>query len=119
MAQADFDGEPLLRGRPILMRRVDGHAIWVSSRVIREAGELPGSVQGGEIIRDENGKPTGTNLETLYPAFLIMLRLRTDRYFCGQCHVSDRTSSLDRQANVGLLRLRGEGGTVLRLNINP
>lgn len=57
--KADFDVEPLLRGRPIVLRRVDGHAMWVSSRVINELGSLPDHIEGGAIIRYENGKPTG------------------------------------------------------------
>lgn len=57
--KAEFDAEPLLRGRPIVLRRVDGHALWVSSRVIKELGSLPDHIEGGAIIRYENGKPTG------------------------------------------------------------
>lgn len=49
---------PLL---PILLRRVDGHAIWVNSDALRIAGitkDTP-DVPGGKIIRDANGEPTG------------------------------------------------------------
>ncbi|THH07934.1 hypothetical protein EW145_g3049 [Phellinidium pouzarii] len=58
-AAADFDSEPLLRGRPIVLRRVDGHAIWVSPRVLKESSDLPDSIEGGEIVRDSDGQPTG------------------------------------------------------------
>jgi predicted amidohydrolase YtcJ len=58
--QADFDREPLLRGRPIVLRRVDGHAIWVSPKVLELSGELPHEIDGGTIVRDEDGKTTGT-----------------------------------------------------------
>lgn len=57
--KADFDVEPLLRGRRISLRRVDGHALWVSSRVLKEAGELPDTIYGGTIVRDSDGNPTG------------------------------------------------------------
>lgn len=60
--QTEFDNEPLLIGRPIVMRRVDGHALWVSSKVIAETGELPNDVEGGEIIRDDDGKATGRSI---------------------------------------------------------
>ncbi|ESK93905.1 amidohydrolase 3 [Moniliophthora roreri MCA 2997] len=58
---ADLDTDPLLRGKAIALRRVDGHATWVSSRVLETMGEIPpdSEVEGGLIIRDESGKPTG------------------------------------------------------------
>jgi predicted amidohydrolase YtcJ len=59
-AQADFDREPLLKGRPIVLRRVDGHAIWVSPRVLELSGELPDEIEGGTIVRGEDGNATGT-----------------------------------------------------------
>lgn len=56
-----MDAEPLLSGRPIALRRVDGHAIWVSQAVLDLMGDLPPSknVEGGLIVRDSNGIPTG------------------------------------------------------------
>lgn len=47
--------------RPVWLSRVDGHAGWANSRAMEEAGitaetEAP---EGGKIIRDENGEPTG------------------------------------------------------------
>ncbi|KAI9571870.1 amidohydrolase family-domain-containing protein [Boletus coccyginus] len=55
----DFDSESLLRGRRIYLDRVDVHAAWVSNRVLQLMGELPREVDGGLIIRDSFGKPTG------------------------------------------------------------
>jgi len=49
----------LLRGRRISLSRVDGHATWVSNRVLQLLGDLPKEVDGGAIIRDVEGKPTG------------------------------------------------------------
>ncbi|KAJ3711845.1 amidohydrolase family-domain-containing protein [Lentinula guzmanii] len=68
---ADFDADPLLRGRPIALQRVDGHASWVSNRVLQIIGKLPADVEGGSIIRDSNGAPTGVFLDnamSLIPA---------------------------------------------------
>ncbi|KAF4568169.1 hypothetical protein EYR40_010434 [Pleurotus pulmonarius] len=56
---SDDLSDPLLEGRPIALRRVDGHALWVSSRVLEMMGELPLEVDGGLIVRDASGKPTG------------------------------------------------------------
>ncbi|KAH7924458.1 hypothetical protein BV22DRAFT_1013302 [Leucogyrophana mollusca] len=67
----DFDAEPLLRGRRISLQRVDGHASWVSNRVLQLMGNLPSEVSGGAVIRDEKGKPTGIlidNAMLLIPA---------------------------------------------------
>lgn len=60
-SQEDLDQDPLLKGRPISLNRVDGHARWVSSRVLKLMGDLPGDseVIGGKIIRDNHGNPTG------------------------------------------------------------
>jgi predicted amidohydrolase YtcJ len=49
----------VLRSRPISLKRVDGHAAWVSPEVLRMMEPIPETVDGGQIIRDESGKPTG------------------------------------------------------------
>lgn len=47
--------------RPVLLERVDGHAIWVNSRALAEANITKATQDppGGKIIRDANGEPTG------------------------------------------------------------
>lgn len=55
----DLDGEPLLRGRPILLLRIDYHSYWVSNTILSNLQNLPDAVDGGLIIRDGVGKPTG------------------------------------------------------------
>lgn len=59
LCQADLAADPLLVGRPIALTRVDVHASWVSPRVLEIMGELPSEVEGGLIIRDTKGHPTG------------------------------------------------------------
>jgi predicted amidohydrolase YtcJ len=54
----------LLKGRPIYLQRVDGHASWLSERALEltlEAlgGTLPEKVDGGDIIKDADGQATG------------------------------------------------------------
>ncbi|WP_395341441.1 amidohydrolase [Ningiella sp. W23] len=47
--------------RPVMLSRVDGHADWVNSKALSLAGidnNTP-SPSGGEIVKDENGEPTG------------------------------------------------------------
>ncbi|KAJ7076862.1 amidohydrolase family-domain-containing protein [Mycena belliarum] len=69
---ADLSSDPLLHGRPIVLLRVDVHAAWVSERVLELMDPLPpdSKVEGGSIIRDASGKPTGIfvdNAMTLIP----------------------------------------------------
>ena len=55
------DLDNVVNDRPVVLSRVDGHAIWVNSKVLELAGitaqtKVP---EGGEIIKDEFGNPTG------------------------------------------------------------
>jgi predicted amidohydrolase YtcJ len=47
--------------RPVLLRRVDGHAAWVNSRALALAGITKATKDpaGGKIVRDKRGEPTG------------------------------------------------------------
>lgn len=47
--------------RPVMLRRVDGHASWVNSRALAAAGITKATPDpaGGKIIRDAYGEPTG------------------------------------------------------------
>ncbi|MBA3393812.1 MAG: amidohydrolase [Deltaproteobacteria bacterium] len=47
--------------RPVLLRRVDGHASWLNSKAL-EAANITRDTKdpaGGKIVRDANGEPTG------------------------------------------------------------
>ncbi|TRX55696.1 amidohydrolase [Thalassomonas sp. M1454] len=46
---------------PVVLDRVDGHALWVNSKTLELAGinKDTKEVDGGQIIRDEQGNPTG------------------------------------------------------------
>lgn len=50
---------------PVWLRRVDGHAGWANSKAMELAGitKATKEVAGGEIIRDENGEPTGVFID--------------------------------------------------------
>ncbi|TDL26855.1 hypothetical protein BD410DRAFT_782939 [Rickenella mellea] len=60
---SDLDEDPLLHGRLIALRRIDGHATWVSPKVLEVMGELPATVDGGVIVRNSEGLPTGIFLD--------------------------------------------------------
>ena len=51
--------------RPVLLRRVDGHAIWVNSKALSAAGITKATPDpaGGKIVRDARGEPTGVMID--------------------------------------------------------
>jgi predicted amidohydrolase YtcJ len=50
---------------PVFLTRIDGHAVWVNSRVIALAGinKSTSDPPGGKIIRDRKGSPTGVFID--------------------------------------------------------
>jgi predicted amidohydrolase YtcJ len=50
---------------PVVMGSRDGHSVWVNSRALQIAGIHAGTPDpdGGVIVRDDHGSPTGTLLE--------------------------------------------------------
>lgn len=61
-SQDDLSNDPELAGKYIVLTRVDGHATWVSRPVMDlmiAGGKIPKDVDGGEVIRDKDGFPTG------------------------------------------------------------
>ncbi|MDX1585544.1 MAG: amidohydrolase [Balneolaceae bacterium] len=69
-----------VKDRPVWLSRVDGHAGWANSKAMEEAGitaetEDP---QGGKIIRDENGEPTGIFIDAAMSLIDSEVPERTD-----------------------------------------
>ncbi|KDQ57712.1 hypothetical protein JAAARDRAFT_35398 [Jaapia argillacea MUCL 33604] len=60
---ADLEADPLFSGRPVVLQSKDGHALWVSTKVLEAMGPLPEFVEGGVIVRNEAGKATGVFLD--------------------------------------------------------
>lgn len=58
-AKDDLEREPLLHGRSVLLARIDYHAYLVSNTILSKLNSLPDEVDGGLIVRDKAGKPTG------------------------------------------------------------
>lgn len=50
---------------PVILGRIDGHAIWVNSRTLEMAGITSATIdpKGGKIIRDNSGNPTGVLID--------------------------------------------------------
>ncbi|WRT65197.1 uncharacterized protein IL334_002140 [Kwoniella shivajii] len=54
----DFNTSPILRDLPISLSRVDFHVEWVSPAILEMLGDIP-DVNGGQVVRDKDGNPTG------------------------------------------------------------
>jgi len=55
----------VIADRPVLLRRVDGHAIWVNSQALA-AAKITAETKdpaGGKILRGANGEPTGVLID--------------------------------------------------------
>jgi len=58
--------DAVVSDKPVWLRRIDGHAGWANSRALEIAGitdDTPDPV-GGKIIRNDDGKATGTLVDT-------------------------------------------------------
>lgn len=55
-----------LKDTPVWLERVDGHAGWANSAALNIAGITKDSVspEGGKIVKDEQGNPTGVLIDT-------------------------------------------------------
>ncbi|MGI0117744.1 amidohydrolase [Zooshikella sp. RANM57] len=55
------DLDLVISDRPVWLRRVDGHAAWANSKAMEIAGINANTPdpEGGQILRNEKGKPTG------------------------------------------------------------
>ncbi|THV06783.1 hypothetical protein K435DRAFT_848853 [Dendrothele bispora CBS 962.96] len=60
---ADLDADPIITGRPVVLQSKDCHALWVSSAALETSLPLPLEVEGGVIVRDQYGYPTGMLLD--------------------------------------------------------
>lgn len=50
---------------PVVLTRIDGHAVWVNSEALRRAGltRETADPEGGRIVRDAQGEPTGVLID--------------------------------------------------------
>lgn len=49
----------MVRGHLITLQSKDGHAQWISKAMLDKLLPLPDEVEGGIIVRDQAGQPTG------------------------------------------------------------
>lgn len=93
--------------RPVMLERVDGHAVWVNSAAIRRVQvDLTGDWQpeGGFIHRDETGKPTGIFIDRAEDVFEDVIPLPTE---AEKALALDR--ALERMTSLGLTGVHDAG----------
>jgi predicted amidohydrolase YtcJ len=58
--------DAVVADRPVVLERIDGHAIWVNSVALRQAGITKATPDpaGGKIVRGASGEPTGVLIDT-------------------------------------------------------
>ncbi|MEW5852349.1 MAG: amidohydrolase [Myxococcota bacterium] len=49
---------------PVFLERIDGHAAWLNSAALGHARDLGKDPEGGRILRDAKGEPTGVLVDT-------------------------------------------------------
>jgi len=60
--QDALEMDPIVRGRPVVLSSKDKHASWVSKKALALSFPLPSEVEGGIIMKDSFGNPSGSVL---------------------------------------------------------
>lgn len=55
--------DPIVRGRPVVLQSKDGHALWISKKAFELSSPWPSEVEGGVIVKDSFGNPSGVLLD--------------------------------------------------------
>jgi predicted amidohydrolase YtcJ len=63
--------------RPVILRRVDGHAAWVNNAALRQLGNPPDPA-GGRLLRDAAGQPSGVLVDAAMDLVERLLPAPTD-----------------------------------------
>ncbi len=97
-SEKDFPTKILLDkaspSHPVLLKRIDGHAIWVNSKALELAGitRTTPDPSGGKIVRTRTGEPTGVLIDEaaelvkkIVPAKTIEQYKRTYRAAIARC----------------------------------
>ena len=101
---ADLDAA--VADRPVVLARVDGHAVWLNSKALRAAGIDKNSKdpEGGRIERNAQGDATGILLDNAQALLQSVIPARTDAE-----RRSNLTAALANMSSVGLTSV-GDAG---------
>ncbi len=95
-----------LPGVPVLLRRVDGHAAWLSSAGLAKVGitRETKDPEGGRILRDSKGEPTGVLIDNAMDLAELKLPPPTDEQVKRRLK-----AALERCMAVGLTSVHDAG----------
>jgi hypothetical protein len=102
--RAELDAK--LPNTPVVLDRIDGHAMWVNSEALRRAKitkETP-DPEGGRILRGPDGEPTGILVDNAMNLVLAVLPPPTEAQFEARL-----AAALARCAEVGLTEVHDAG----------
>jgi predicted amidohydrolase YtcJ len=73
--------DKLIKDRPVYLTRVDVHAAWVNSKALELAGidKNTPDPQGGQILRDDQGNPTGVLIDNAMQLVSTLLPEQTEK----------------------------------------
>jgi predicted amidohydrolase YtcJ len=115
--------------KPVWLSRVDGHAGWANSKAMKLAGitKQTQAPEGGSIIRDNNGEPTGVFIDnamaliekniaplTLEQQKSILFKAMNSLASLGLTSVHD--AGIDRENLKAFQELTAEGKMPIRIN---
>ncbi len=100
------DLDQIVKDKPVYLRRVDGHASWANSEAMRIAGISKETIDpdGGKIIRDKNGNPTGVFIDKAMNLVESKIPARTDAEKAKALELS-----LQEMAEMGLTGVHDAG----------
>ena len=90
------DLDLVAKNQPVYLRRIDGHAAWVNSKVLSICGinDETKDPPGGKIIRDQSGVPTGIFIDNAID--LIEKFLPEDTYIDKKRYIERAVKSLNK-----------------------
>ena len=108
------DLDAVAKEQPVYLRRIDGHAAWVNSKVLSICGidENTEDPDGGKIIRDENGYPTGIFIDNAID--LIEKFIPKDTSVDKKRYIEKAQESLNK---FGLTSIHDAGTDIETINI--
>ncbi|CAB0151814.1 N-substituted formamide deformylase [Pseudidiomarina piscicola] len=100
--------------RPVWLTRVDGHAGWANSKALELAGITAETVspEGGEIIRDSSGQPTGVLVDNAMALVESQLPKKTAEYYRKAL-----TAAFDHLVSEGITGVHDAGISATNLEV--
>ncbi|MFT4767451.1 MAG: putative amidohydrolase YtcJ [Glaciecola sp.] len=105
--------DALIADRPVVLNRVDRHALWVNSRALELAGITASTVDpaGGQIVRDAQGAPTGILIDN---AMRLIAEALPEATVVSK--KQDLSRAMDYLVSLGMTGAHDAGSTALEID---